>query len=99
MRRIGKALRGLGMRQGGMGMVKKPTLFLAGEAGSEEFAFSGANRRFPRLGDTESEPETQSRAGDGTHTTIIELDGQVLAKYVEKTADRRLRTVTRLRAS
>lgn len=34
------------MARGGSGMVKKPTLFLAGEAGSEEFAFSGAGKKF-----------------------------------------------------
>jgi hypothetical protein len=31
---------------GGAGRVTGPTLFLAGEAGDEDFAFSGANRRF-----------------------------------------------------
>lgn len=36
------------MAAGGMGMVDRPTLFRAGEAGPEEFAFSGANRRFGR---------------------------------------------------
>lgn len=32
------------MADGGVGVVTTPTLFLAGEAGREEFAFSGANR-------------------------------------------------------
>jgi len=31
---------------GSAGRVTKPTLFLAGEAGAEDFAFSGANKRF-----------------------------------------------------
>ena len=35
---------------GGSGVVTKPTLFLAGEAGREEFAFSGANKQFDRSG-------------------------------------------------
>ena len=34
------------MAAGGIGRVTKPTLFLAGEAGPEEYAFSGANQRF-----------------------------------------------------
>ena len=32
------------MAGGGSGMVTKPTLFLAGEAGPEQYAFSGANK-------------------------------------------------------
>ena len=42
--------RGDEMQHGGMGRVSRPTLFLAGEAGPEEFAFSGANKRFGRPG-------------------------------------------------
>lgn len=34
------------MAAGGYGTVTKPTLFLAGEAGPEQVAFSGANKRF-----------------------------------------------------
>ena len=34
------------MAEGGMGGVTEPTLFLAGEAGSEDVAFSGGGRRF-----------------------------------------------------
>lgn len=34
------------MAAGGFGTVTKPTLFLAGEAGPEQVAFSGANRAF-----------------------------------------------------
>lgn len=34
------------MASGGMGRVTKPTLFLAGEAGSEDFAFSGGGKSF-----------------------------------------------------
>jgi hypothetical protein len=34
------------MAEGGSGRVSSPTLFMAGEAGSEEYAFSGANRSF-----------------------------------------------------
>jgi hypothetical protein len=36
----------LQMAKGGSGMVKKPTLFLAGEEGPEEFAFSGSGKSF-----------------------------------------------------
>lgn len=34
------------MAAGGMGRVTKPTLFLAGENGPEDFAFSGSNKSF-----------------------------------------------------
>lgn len=34
------------MASGGRGRVTRPTLFLAGEAGPEDYAFSGANRAF-----------------------------------------------------
>jgi hypothetical protein len=45
------------MASGGRGMVTKPTLFLAGESGAEEYAFSGAGKRF-------------SGGGGGTAITI-----------------------------
>ena len=35
---------------GSQGWVNKPTVFIAGEAGPEQFAFSGANRRFGSIG-------------------------------------------------
>lgn len=35
------------MAAGGFGTVSGPTLFLAGEDGNEQFAFSGTNREFP----------------------------------------------------
>lgn len=35
------------MAEGGIGRVSKPTVFIAGEKGPEDFAFSGANRAFP----------------------------------------------------
>lgn len=35
-----------GMAAGGVGRVTRPTLFLAGEGGPEDFAFSGGNRAF-----------------------------------------------------
>jgi hypothetical protein len=34
------------MAAGGVGRVLKPTLFMAGEAGPEDFAFSGGGRSF-----------------------------------------------------
>jgi hypothetical protein len=39
------AIRAIPMAEGGSGMVTKPTLFLAGEAGPESFAFGGANNK------------------------------------------------------
>lgn len=40
---------------GGMGRVTGPTLFLAGEAGAEDYAFSGGGKRFSRGGATGSD--------------------------------------------
>jgi hypothetical protein len=34
------------MAAGGFGTVRRPTLFMAGEEGPEDFAFSGANKSF-----------------------------------------------------
>jgi len=39
------AVRAIPMAEGGSGIVTKPTLFLAGEAGPEPFAFGGANNK------------------------------------------------------
>jgi hypothetical protein len=38
------------MASGGSGMVTKPTLFLAGEGGREEYAFSGTNKSLSTSG-------------------------------------------------
>jgi len=51
------------MAAGGAGTVTRPTLFLAGEAGPEQFAFSGANRTF----------------GGGSTAVTINLQGAVIA--------------------
>jgi len=51
------------MADGGYGRVSKPTLFLAGEAGAEDVAFSGAGRRF---GDGASAP-----SGGGMDTSVL----------------------------
>ncbi|MCG3776348.1 MAG: hypothetical protein JW395_3202 [Nitrospira sp.] len=40
------------MAEGGQGYVDKPTLFLAGEAGPEQFAFSGAGKQFSQTGNS-----------------------------------------------
>lgn len=46
------------MAAGGLGRVYEPTLFLAGEAGPEDFAFSGAHRSFV-------DPDAKGSAGEG----------------------------------
>jgi hypothetical protein len=46
-----------------MGTVTKPTLFLAGEAGREDFAFSGANKSFGS-GSTGGTTEVHVHIGD-----------------------------------
>ena len=57
------------MAAGGFGRVTKPTLFLAGEAGAEDFAFSGGGRRFGS-GDADGRPY------------VIQLDGRDIAMGV-----------------
>lgn len=53
------------MAEGGYGTVTKPTLFLAGEAGPEEYAFSGAGRRFESGGSSETRATQVSLALNG----------------------------------
>jgi hypothetical protein len=55
------------MAAGGFGRVTRPTLFLAGESGSEDVAFSGGGRRF---------------GGGGGGTAIIQLDRRTLAEVI-----------------
>lgn len=59
------------MQHGGAGRVTRPTLFLAGESGAEDFAFSGVGKRF---------------GGGGTQTIILKnetyLDGRIVAENV-----------------
>lgn len=64
-------------KHGGAGTVTRPTWFLAGERGPEEFAFSGAGRRFAGGG------------GIGGGVIVqqpirIEVDGRVLAEVIER---------------
>jgi hypothetical protein len=46
------AIRAIPMAEGGSGIVTKPTLFLAGEAGPEPYAFGGANNKLGMGGST-----------------------------------------------
>ena len=57
------------MAEGGSGVVDKPTWFLAGEAGREQYAFSGAGKTF-------------SGGGGGTVniTVVSQLDGREVAR-------------------
>ena len=66
----------LPMARGGRGMVKKPTLFLAGEEGPEEFAFSGSGKKFGGA---------SRKAGSGIVQEIhINMDSQEVAYLVAK---------------
>jgi hypothetical protein len=46
----GPSIGAIPMASGGIGRIEKPTLFLAGEAGPEDFAFSGGGRSFAMAG-------------------------------------------------
>lgn len=58
------------MARGGFGSVSSPTLFLAGEAGSEEFAFSGAGKRFAASASTDMSALTASVNGLRRHLEV-----------------------------
>jgi TP901 family phage tail tape measure protein len=60
------------MAAGGFGRVSRPTLFMAGEAGPEEFAFSGAHKSF---------------GGDVQPSITVNFHGPVLAEeeYIQTT--------------
>jgi TP901 family phage tail tape measure protein len=60
------------MAAGGAGTVSRPTLFLAGEAGREDFAFSGANRQFAAPAPTapSTTDATEGRRGGDTHVHV-----------------------------
>ena len=72
----------LPMARGGRGMVKKPTLFLAGEEGPEEFAFSGTGKRFGS--------GSRKAATANIHVHVIQ-DGRetayAMAKYIPEVID------------
>lgn len=57
------------MAEGGSGIVTKPTLFLAGEAGPEPFAFGGANNK-----------RGMSMGGDVYYTYSPNIYGSILAQ-------------------
>lgn len=60
------------MAKGGFGRVNEPTVFMAGEAGPEDFAFSGANKSFGTVGGGES---------DGKPIVVqVMLDGKKVAE-------------------
>lgn len=75
------------MARGGYGRVTRPTLFLAGEAGAEDVAFSGAGRSF----------------GRGSSDTVIDnsiyLDGELLYRAVDRRQSRDARSRRLMRAA
>lgn len=81
---------------GGNYTVSRPTLFLAGEAGTEDVAFSGANRSFggdstERLLQTISvrleRLEDIDQAVRSQRTTVIQTDGRETARAYHRTLD------------
>lgn len=68
------------MAAGGYGTVSKPTLFLAGEAGKEQYAFSGANKTL---------------ATPTSFSAVFELDGRAFGRamltYVDSTLRQRVK--------
>lgn len=68
------------MAAGGMGTVTRPTLFLAGEGGPEQFAFSGSNAPF---GSSSGAASSASASGD-VYVTINAIDVQSFADAMRK---------------
>jgi len=77
------------MAAGGTGRVTRPTLFLAGEAGPEDYAFSGGGRSFGSSGG----------GGDTVVHTTIMLDGRVLTQVVDRHQAKNLQTRRKLKAA
>lgn len=79
------------MAEGGIGRVTRPTLFLAGEAGSEDFAFSGGGRRFGGGGGGDT-AALERKFDDLTRTltTVIPSMVESAARHGAQTAGRRL---------
>ncbi len=71
------------MADGGVGRVTGPTLFLAGERGPEDYAFSGAGRSF---------------AGNGRDEMHVYLDGRELEAVVTRRQNRRHQLSNRVAA-
>lgn len=76
------------MAEGGAGRVSSPTLFLAGEEGPEDFAFSGANRRFGGGGDM-SGVEARLAQLERTLTNVLPALVSTAVKHVAQTSGRR----------
>lgn len=76
------------MAEGGTGRVTSPTLFLAGEAGSEDFAFSGGGRRFGGGANMRGVEERLERL-DRTLTTVLPAMVEQSARHGAQTAGRR----------
>jgi tape measure domain-containing protein len=68
------AIRAIPMAEGGSGTVTKPTLFLAGEAGPESFAFGGANNKLMGGGGRSYSTTTVN------NTVIQNIGGSVIAE-------------------
>lgn len=75
------------MAHGGQGRVSRPTLFLAGERGAEDYAFSGGGRRF-------------SGGGGDVYVEVVNVvDGAVVNRSVSRQQSRDLRQRRKLAAA
>lgn len=70
------------MAEGGFGTVTRPTLFVAGEKGPEDFAFSGANRKLPGLGGDRA--VTALNHGLEAHTAALSAKFDALGRRLER---------------
>lgn len=80
------------MASGGFGRVTKPTLFLAGEAGDEDVAFSGGGKSFSGMGDTTIHINVDTRGSFFPDRAAL----QDLARMVGDALNNRVRQTTQL---
>jgi hypothetical protein len=90
------------MADGGSGRVTKPTLFLAGEAGPEDVAFSGANKRFSNRSGMDTDAILDrlaaiERAILTGRITSVQIDGREIVRATVNTVSGKGFAKTRMR--
>lgn len=83
------------MANGGIGMVNRPTLFLAGEAGPEQFAFSGAGRSFGGGENSQALAAVRDEVSslrDELRSELRMMTDRVVSGFGEKLSTTRVRT-------
>jgi hypothetical protein len=79
------------MAAGGFGTVTRPTLFIAGEAGPEQYAFSGANQSFGASGGSDAALLAELRSMRAAllqrPDTVVNVEGSTIVRASHKVYD------------